>query len=226
MGYATERFDTEREWLDARGIGGSSASAIVDQNPWEDKWQLYDRLTKGNRSPEKKSKLLDYGHRVEPTIRRMFALDHPNLRVVAPKGYEMYRRADKPYLTATVDGILLEGKGRKGILEIKSHEVRKAGDMDEWRDGRIPPNYLIQVLHYLIVIEDAQFVDFAVKHRFYEYDGEISKTIRSEVHYLHLERADAEAKIAWLEAQETDFYENHVMRGMRPPAPTKVETLF
>lgn len=226
MTYKAQRFDTEREWLDARGIGGSSASAIVGMNPWEDKYQLFDRLTKGNRTPEKKSKLLDYGHKVEPTIRRMFALDHPSLKVVAPKGYEMYRRLDKPYMTATVDGLLYEGKGRKGILEIKSHEVRRASDMDDWAEGKIPKNYLIQVLHYLLVIDDAEFVDFAVKHRFYEYDGETSRTYKSEFHYLHLERADVQKELEWLEAEETFFYEEYVRTGKRPPAPKSVKTLF
>lgn len=227
MSYKTEHFDNEHDWLNARGIGGSSASAIVGLNPWEDKWQLYDRLVKGNKQ-HKKNALLDYGHKIEPTIRRMFALHHPQLKVIAPKNYEMFRREDKPYMTATVDGLLRDKDGRLGILEIKSHEVRRASDMDEWLDGRIPPNYLIQIMHYLAVIEDAMFVELVVNHRVYEFDGVTSTTIRSEFHYKHLERSEPEVQkqLAWLEHEETTFYESYVRLGKRPPAPKSVATLF
>lgn len=228
MAYKKEFFKTEQQWLDARRIGGSSAAAVVGLNPWMSKQELWELLVgKAKPKAKKKSDVLDYGHKAEPIIRKLFAIDNPNLHVVSPKGYAMYIDLDRPYMTATVDGITIDKKtNKKGILEIKTHDVRKAGDMDEWNGNTLPKQYIIQVLHYLLVIDDAEYADFAVKIRFFSYDGSESKISKSEVRYYHIEREDVKAELDWLESNETAFYETYVLPRVRPPMPTKINTKF
>ena len=58
----------------------------------------------------------------------------------------------KPYLRASLDGILQKENGDFGILEIKTASGRRAGDWhDEDGNLRIPPYYLAQVEFYALV---------------------------------------------------------------------------
>ena len=42
--YTTEIYDTEEQWLQNRGLGGSSASAILDSNPYMTKIELWKAI--------------------------------------------------------------------------------------------------------------------------------------------------------------------------------------
>ena len=52
---------------------------------------------------------MEYGHKAEPLIRKLVALNlKGEYKIEQPKGYVLYRRKDKPYLTATVDSLMKE----------------------------------------------------------------------------------------------------------------------
>ena len=128
--YKRLTFKTREEWLQNRVIGGSSASAIVGKNPYKSKFDLYtDLTTKRKIGDSVQNQAMEYGHNLEPLIRKAFAYDHPQYIVKTPKNNEMYCRLDKPWMTATLDGQLIHKISKKKfILEIKTHDIRNKKD--------------------------------------------------------------------------------------------------
>lgn len=219
--YTKETFKGREEWLKARGFGGSSASAILGKNPYMTTLELYKAIVMPSKHPlVKGNESMAYGTKCEPLIRKLFAYDHQEqYRVHSPKNNEMYRRIDKPYMTATLDGLLYEKKTkRKGILEIKTHDVRNRKDEDVWKD-HIPENYYIQVLHYLLVMNDCDFVVLTAKLRFFDYfNANGKKLLKSEIRYYYIDRNDEHIQkdLAFLEKKETEFWENNVQKKIMP----------
>lgn len=215
--YVREVYPTKRDWLEkGRGIGGTSASAIVGLNPWKSKLELYNSIVNKRKSHEKTNDAMTFGTKMEPLIRKQFRLTHPEYKVRSPQGYEQYRRNDLPWMTATVDGLLTDKvTGKRGIWECKTHEIRNREDAEKW-SHRIPPQYLIQVLHYLLVLNDCEFVELTAWLNFYDYDGETRRLSKTEVRYEHIERSDVLKEIDWLEHEERKFMEENVERRIPP----------
>lgn len=217
--YKKETFKTKEEWLKARGFGGSSASAILGKNPYMSKLELYRAIVMPNEHPLVKSnESMNYGTKCEPLIRKLFAYDFKEqYRVHTPQSNEMYRRIDKPYMTATLDGILTEKHtGRKGVLEIKTHDIRNRKDEMQWSE-HIPDNYYIQVMHYLMVMNDFDFVVLTAKLRFYDYfNADGKKLLRSEVRYYYIERSEVLKELEILEKKETEFWEYNITKKVMP----------
>lgn len=218
--YTKETYKTREEWLSGRSIGGSSAAAILNLNPWLTKIELFNAMLWG--APEKADNpVLAYGRELEPIIRKEYIADHPQYKVRPPRGYEMYRDKENPMLTATVDGLLVElATGRKGILEIKTHDVRSARDAMEWEQGRIPNNYIVQMLHYLLVLSDHEFCEFVARLRFFDNDGVGFVPSKAVTIYKHIERSEVEEQIKFLKMQEFIFTKN-IELGIPPDGEVK-----
>ena len=223
--YTREDYKDKSIWLNHRGFGGSSASAILNKNPYMSKLELYKSCISANKSKKKDSsnEATIYGTKCEPLIRKMFALDYPQYKVHSPKEYEMYRRIDKPYLTATLDGILTDKITKeKGILEIKTHDIRNREDDENWK-VKLPDNYYIQVLHYLLVMNDFKFVILCAKLRYFDYHNKNGKKLlRQEIRYYYIDRKEVEKDLEYLEQKETEFYEENIVKRIIP----KVEIEF
>lgn len=217
--YKKEIFKSRDEWLKARGFGGSSASAILDSNPYLSKIELLKACqnSKWQKKDSNKNSSMQYGIDCENLIRKMYALDFEDTYIVkAPKNYEMYRRIDKPYLTATLDGILVDkATGDKLILEIKTHDVRNREDAEKWVE-KIPQNYFIQCLHYLLVMNDFAGVCLNAKLRYFDYSDKKRKLIRQEILYYYIFRDEQEDQLKYLEQKETEFYEEYVIKKKLP----------
>ena len=217
--YKRERYSNKEKWLDNRGFGGSSASAILDVNPWMSKLELYKSFVLKNKKPiNEENESMQYGTRCEGLMRELYALDFEHeYRVHKPKQYEMYRRLDKPYLTATVDGILKSKlTGKKGIWECKTHDIRNYEDEVSWRDG-IPQNYYIQCLHYLLVLNDCEFVILNAKLRYFDYHQETGKKLlKQEIIYHTIYRDEVLDQLEYLERKETEFYEDNILKRKMP----------
>lgn len=219
--YTKETFKTKDEWLKARGFGGSSASAIMGVNPYMSKLELYRAIVMPNDHPlVKENESMNYGTKCEPLIRKIFAYDFKEkYRVHTPKDNEMYRRVDKTYMTATLDGILTEKPNmRKGVLEIKTHDIRNKKDEQNWSE-HIPDNYYVQVLHYLLVMNDFEFAVLTAKLRFYDYfNADGKKLLKTEIRYYYIDRHDEQVKrdLELLEKKETEFWENNIQKKIMP----------
>lgn len=200
-------------------MGGSSASAILGCNPYMSKLELYKAIVyPAYKKIERENESMTFGTKLEPLIRREFAEDHKEQYLVhTPKNWEMYRRLDKPYMTATLDGILTEKKTkRKGVLEIKTHDIRNRADESNWAE-HMPQNYYVQVMHYLMVMNDFEFVDLVARLRFFDYYNEDGKKLlKVEYRYYHIERSEVADQIKNLEKAETLFWENNVLKKVIP----------
>ena len=152
-----------------------------------------------------------FGIKSEPLIRRTFAVNFPEYKVRNPRGYEMYRRIDKPYLTATLDGLLVEKEtNRKGILEIKTCDIRRKADLEEWAN-QIPQKYFDQIIHYLMVMNDCEYVRLVAQLKFYDWDApQENKIAKLETRFFYIERSEVEESIKNLEIVETHFWEYNV----------------
>lgn len=219
--YTIETFKSKEDWLKHRGLGGSSASAILGKNPYMSKLELYRAIVMPNKHRiPKQNENLNYGTKCEPLLRKLFSLDFRDKYIVhTPKNNEMYRRIDKPYMTATTDSILREKKTkRKGVLEIKTHDIRNRKDEQEWHD-HLPDNYYIQVLHYLLVLNDCDFAVVTAKLKFYDYfDPKGKKLVKSEIRNYYIDRNDEQIQkdLAYLEKKETEFWEENVLKKVMP----------
>lgn len=189
------------EWLEARKnrIGGSDAACIVGMNPYRSNVELWEIKTGQVEAEDISDKpYVKYGSEAEQHLRELFKLDFPQYKV----GYvedNMWLNDKYPFAHASLDGWLEDEQGRKGILEIKTTNILQSMQKEKWKN-RIPDNYFIQVLHYLMVTE----FDFAIlkAQLKYDYDGDIMLTTK---HYK-IERDEVKDDIEYLQKAEKDFY--------------------
>ena len=149
-----------------------------------------------------------YGHEAEAPIRELFALDHPEYTVQYGGAFDMVHHPQYPWLFATLDGRLLDKADRRGVYEGKTTEILRSMQMEKWtftdadghRQGRVPDNYYVQILHQLL----ATGWDFAVLNcrfkRFYR-DGS-----RAETRCYYFNRAALESDLAYLLDAEKAFW--------------------
>ena len=203
-------FKNEEEWLHGRmnGIGGSDASAVVGMNPYKSNIDLFEEKT-GRRIPEDISgkACVIYGKYAEKPIRELFKLDYPEYKVEHHE-FRILRSIEHPFMQASLDGELTDQNGRRGILEIKTTNIQQSLQREKWRN-RIPDNYYIQVLHYLLVTN----YDFVVvcAHLRTNWGGEKRATVE---HYI-IERAEVQDDLDMLLREEKKFWER-VESGRKP----------
>lgn len=232
LNYTTEIYDNELDWLQARMIGGSSASAVLDLNPYMTKTDLWKEIISKLENKEtkqqqllkikkgKKNKVLEYGHKAEPLIRKIVQLNlKDEYKFEAPKGYVLYRRKDKPYLTATVDSLITRLiDGLKGVHEIKTRECRTEAEYNEWAyEKKIPQNYFIQMLHYFVVMNDREFIYLSPKLIQRMRKGTKWKIDKETLLYgLIIWRKEVQKQVDYLEKKETEFWENNILKRQIP----------
>ena len=202
---------SREEWLEARKnyIGGSDASAIVGMNPYKTNNDLWLEKT-GKVTPEDISDkpYVKYGTNAEIHLRELFNLDFPQFNVEYVEN-NMFINDRFPWAHASLDGWMTDENGRKGILEIKTTEILQSMQKEKWNQ-RIPDNYYIQVLHYLMVTE----FDFAVLKA-------QLKTVFDGVPYIQIkhyfiERSEVEGDIEYLAKKELEFWQ-YIKSGKKPP---------
>ena len=227
--YKKEKFDNFKDWHASRGIGGSSASALFNENKYQTKLDIYCAMTaKPNERVETAEDLEGddnsatiRGKKLEPIIRELIKTRlGKKFRIQTPNGFTMYRRKDKPYMTATLDGILIDKKtGERWVLEIKTHSDLGHEDMANW-DKQLPQNYFIQVAHYLAVLNDFVGVYVVADILHDDFDTEMPRTAESgcgdEIRYYKQTREKMLKDIELVEEVETEFIEHNVAKRIPP----------
>ena len=140
--------EVERQWLEARkgGIGGSDVAAVIGVSKYTSPLEVWLVKTGREDYPDLSSKQsVEWGSRLEPAVAGKFAELHPEYSVGAPGC--MYVSDERPWAFASVDYVLEDADGERGVLEIKTAGLRSAG---EW-EGGVPDYYMAQVVHYLAV---------------------------------------------------------------------------
>lgn len=199
------------EWLKARTkIGGSDASAIVGMNPYKSNIELWNE--KANHiEPEDISdkSYVKYGTLAEEPLRELFKIDYPQYKMCYEEN-NIWFNDRYPWAHASLDGWLIDEDGRKGIWECKTTNILRSIQKEKW-NHRIPDNYYIQILHYLMVTEfDFVILKAQLKS---EFDGDVYLQTR---HYK-VERSEVEDDIAYLIEEEHKFW-GYVQEGKEPPA--------
>ena len=207
-----QTFESREEWLKARAgrIGGSDASAVVGLNPYMDNVTLW-KIKTGQLVQEDISEkpYVKYGTQAEMHLRGLFRLDFPEYQVEYIEG-NMWLNDKFPFAHASLDGWLTDQEGRKGILEIKTTEILRSMQKEQWKD-RVPDNYYIQLLHYLMVTE----FDFAVLKAQLKYEFPGGDIMLQTKHYK-IERAEVQQDILYLAQKEADFWKN--VQAKKKPA--------
>lgn len=202
------------EWIKARlsGIGASEAAAVVGMSPYKSNAELWEEKT-GRRVAEDISDkpYVKYGKEAEKHLRALFAMDFPQYQVDYDEFGMIRNNSDCPFAFATLDGALTEREtGRRGILEIKTTEILRAGQWDEW-NGRIPQHYYIQVIHQLLAT-GYSFAWLKAQIKYTDKDGMKQAAIR---HYLIERSEEVKTDIQWLAEREKVFWDC-VVNDKRP----------
>ena len=214
MALVRESFPDREAWLKGRnngGIGASSAASAVGKNKWQTNVELWELLTgkrKGKELIGSSSQYIEFGNKVEPIMRELFKIKHPEIKVTYNQ-YDILYQDHRPWLRATLDGECVTDEpkrfgARNGILEIKSAHLNTKAQWDEW-NGKIPTNYLCQCCHQLLATEWDYVYLFAILI------GQTDWTIRE----YYLDKLDFEPSMEWLLKEETDFW-GYVERNEKP----------
>jgi putative phage-type endonuclease len=204
---------TREDWLKARKkmIGGSDASAILGLNPYKTNIEVWQEKT-GQVEPEDISHkpYVKYGIDAEKYLTALFALDFPQYEVSPNPGYTVICHPKYPFIAGTLDGELTEKEtGRHGVLEIKTTEILNSMHREKWND-KVPDNYYIQVLHYLL----ATGWDFAVLKA--QLKTVYGNDVRLNTRHYHIERAEVQEDLDYLLEKEIRFWQ-YVKWDKKPP---------
>lgn len=203
---------SREEWLEARSnyIGGSDASAVIGLNPYKTNLELWQEKT-GLVQPEDISDkpYVRYGTQAEMHLRGLFRLDFPEYQVEYIEN-NLWLNDKYPFAHASLDGWLTDQDGRKGILEIKTTNILQSMQKEKW-DHKIPDNYYVQILHYLMVTE----FEFAVLKAQLKYEFQGGEIMLQTKHYK-IERSEVQEDIAYLMQKEADFWK--CVKSKRKPA--------
>lgn len=205
------KLESREEWLEKRTsyIGGSDASCIVGMNPYKTNIELWEEKTGRRVAPDiSDESYVKYGHDAEEYLRELFALDYPQYQVMYEDN-NMWLNDKYPFAHASLDSWLVDEDGRKGVLEIKTTNILQSMQKEKWKD-RIPDNYYIQVLHYLMVTE----FEFAILKAQLKYEHNNGDVFLTTKHYK-IERAEVEEDIKYLEDAERRFYE-YIINDRQP----------
>lgn len=220
--YYREFYKKRTDWLNSRGIGGSDLAALFNESKWKTPDDLYDELALGKKSVIKANETMIKGTLAEANIRNLFALDYADdFKVTNPplKGFWIYRRKDKKYMTVTPDGLLKNlHDGSRGGLEIKYVSLIKRSDKDIWENNSLPDQYYWQLIQYMAVIGKLDYVYLFAHLKYFVFDEANQKQVFDhsvDRSYL-LNRKDCLADIARAEEKQTEFWEDNVLKRKRP----------
>lgn len=203
--------DEESRWKEARknGIGGSDAACVVGLNHWKTNVQLWEEKT-GYSEPEDISDkpAVIYGKLAEDPIRQLFMLDHPEYTLAYDQYGMIANDVQRHWLFATLDGELSDWQGSKGVLEVKTTEIRRSQDWSKW-DGRVPDSYYVQILHQLLAT-GYEYAWLVAQIKWHKGDA-MQKTIRE----YRFDRSELVDDLAYLLAAEDKFWD-YVKRNERP----------
>lgn len=131
------------EWLKLRktGIGGSEAGAVCGLNPYVSAMSVYkDKICEDSKNVD--SEAMRQGRDFEEYVAKRFS-EKTGLKV--RRSNYMYRNDEYPFMIADVDRFIV---GEDAGLECKTASAFNA---DKWKNGEIPPHYIIQCYHYMAV---------------------------------------------------------------------------
>ncbi|MBG9981723.1 YqaJ viral recombinase family protein [Aerococcaceae bacterium DSM 111020] len=138
---------TDKEWhaLRSKGLGGSDIGTLMGLNSYKSKYELWLEKTKRVQSPDISDRIaIQVGNELEDLVARIFSQE-TGLRV--QKDNKTHYHKDHDFLLANIDRKII---GEKALLECKTASAFLA---DQWKEDEVPASYLLQVQHYLNVLD-------------------------------------------------------------------------
>ena len=131
------------EWLEwrRRGIGGSDAAAVAGLNPWKSPIEVYlDKI--GELPKQEDNEKMYWGRVLEDIVAKEFA---KRTGKKVRRRNAILQHLEYEFMLANIDRELV---GEKVGLECKTaSEYTK----DEWKDDKVPEQYILQCQHYMAV---------------------------------------------------------------------------
>lgn len=192
---------TREEWLNLRktGIGGSDAGAVCGVNPYAGAADVWlSKTSEGLRVKDRDNEAMRQGRDLEAYVAARFC-EETGFKV--RRSRFLYRNREHPFMIADVDRLIV---GKDAGLECKTAGVFQT---EQWKEGAVPPHYLIQCLHYMAVTGKQEWY-LAVL------------ILGREFKYVRLERQ--EEQIQKLIRAEEQFWTQNVLAG-RLPSPDGTE---
>jgi putative phage-type endonuclease len=193
MGYKLTK--TEQDWHDfrAEGLGGSDIGTVLGFNNFKSPYQLWLEKT-GQLEPEDISHkvAIQVGNELEELVAKMFT-QQTGIRV--QRDNKSYFKDDKPFLHANIDRKII---GENALLECKT---TGAHNKSQWEGDNVPASYLLQVQHYLNVLDyDYAYIAVIIGN----FDFQFKKIERDQ------------ELIDLVEARATSFWIENVKKGIAP----------
>lgn len=203
----------QKDWLKKRnlGIGGSDCSTILGLNPYKNNVDLWREKT-GRKKPDDISNkaVVQYGLEAEKHLIGLFSLDYPEF-TVNHKDFDIRKHCEHDFIIGSLDGELInKDTQKKGILEIKTSNIMRGQQFQEW-NNQIPTNYLMQILHYLLVTG----FDYAVCYALLKINFNDEKC--SEIRTYYFEREDYLDEINLIKNEVIKFWQDYVVADKEPP---------
>lgn len=181
------------EWLKYRkmGIGGSDAGAICGLNPYSTAISVFlDKINEDTQDIDNEA--MRQGRDLEEYVAYRFT-EATGLKV--RRANAIFAHEKYPFIQANIDRMI---SGENIGLECKTTNILNA---DKWRDGDVPAHYQIQCHHYLAVTgAKAWYIAVLIMGK--------------EFKYVRIDRD--EEIIKNLISIESDFWNNHVLKGIMP----------
>lgn len=201
---------SREEWLEQRtnGIGGSDLAAVCGVSRWKTPLDVWLEKT-GKGIPTQDNKYLEAGRRLESAVAQWYA-DQTGRKVIFDHKIRRHRRYH--FLIGDFDRIIVANPPEysTGILEVKtaSHQM-----FDEWKEGNIPLEYMLQIQHYMFV-SGHRWGSFAV--------------LGGGVDFLYIDLNYSPDFILPYERQAVKFWREHVLKDIPPDPMTRkdVERLY
>jgi putative phage-type endonuclease len=146
-GCDIEVYQSRDEWLAARGIGASSSPSILGVSYAENSAMTeWGRIT-GAIPPMKDSQGLRIGRKLEPLILELF--EEETEHIISSLGsFAVCRSKQYPWLTASLDGLVIDLDEGQGVAEAKNVGQFMAA---EWNDDDQPLKFKVQTQHQIAV---------------------------------------------------------------------------
>ncbi len=184
--------------------------AVVGLSPWTTPLTLWKQKTGIEAVPDLSGNAaVEAGVKMEPVLRRFYMDTHPQY-ALEYYPFDILCQEEKPFITATLDGELIEATGRRGILEIKNVSISNKAALDKWTGGRMPDYYYVQTIAQLNAT-GFQFVRLFAALHFISGDVTLKE--------FEIEREDVLDDMKWLDEQETAFWQKNILGGVMPSMP-------
>jgi len=175
------------DWLEYRrmGIGGSDASVCCGVNRYKSPVELWMEKT-GQLPDSEAGEPAYWGTLLESLVRDEFT-KRTGIEVIPVK--QILQSEEHPFMLANLDGLCIHPNYGACVFEAKTTSAYLS---EKWKDGAIPDEYILQIMHYMAVT-GAKGAYIAVliggnnfKWKFIERDDELIEImIRREAEFWH-----------------------------------------